>query len=290
MPFYRLKKPHKIDQEKKEVQIMNDGIEYAKLIGVPSCSCEYVRRKKKPGLFKKKTLIKKVNDELDARAHAAETTEPAACSECGGECSGECTGDCLEKKESKAVYSTDLAEEKDCRAEKREKRLGMIVTAQIVTAFVLVAAILLTNIIWENSGMNLLLKSVFGDGSVTEKIQDERVYSDFSLNLPVKSEGVTLVKGVISVDGEYSIYPVCEGKIDKVEKAENGTYSITVKHSDSFSSVIEGADMVYFAAGDVVNKNVPVCHTSGKANVYLYDNGTLLTDYAAVENSIVFNK
>ena len=118
---------------------MNDGIEYAKLIGVPSCSCEYVRRKKKPGLFKKKTLIKKVNDELDARAHAAENSETAVCAECTGDCGGECNGDC-EKKAT--VYSADLAEEKDCRAEKREKRLGTIITAQIVTAFVLVAAIL----------------------------------------------------------------------------------------------------------------------------------------------------
>lgn len=267
---------------------MNDGIEYAKLIGVPSYSCEYVRRKKKPAIFKKKTLIKKVNDELEAK-----TTE------CAGGCE-ECTGECPTAKDNEyaaAEFENNKKidfeiENNDAKGKenKKDRRMNLIITAQVVAAFVLVAAIMVTNIFWERSGINTLIKSVFGDGSISEKIEDERVYSDFSLNLPVKSEGVTLVKGVISVDGEYSVYPVCEGKIDKVEKAENGTYSVTVRHSNSFSSVIEGADMVYFSAGDAVNRNVPVCHTSGKANIYLYDGDNLLTDYAAVENSIVFNK
>lgn len=268
---------------------MNDGIEYAKLIGVPSYSCEYVRRKKKPAIFKKKTLIKKVNDELESKA-----------TECSGGCEV-CTGECVSSNVESACEKPDFstAEKIDFQpedkgaivgADKKERRMSLIITAQVVAAFVLVAAIMLTNIFWERSGINTLIKSVFGDGSITEKVEDERVYSDFSLNLPVKSEGVTLVKGVISVDGEYAVYPVCEGKIDKVEKAENGTYSVTVRHSNCFTSVIEGADMVYFSAGDAVNRNVPVCHTNGKANIYLYDGDNLLTDYAAVENSIVFNK
>lgn len=247
---------------------MNDGIEYAKLIGVPSSSCEYVHKKKKPSFFKKRTLIRKVNEELTAPAE----TDDGEHAECKCEV---CAKD--DEKEQTDVY-------------KKEKRLGNLITAQVVAAFVLIAAILLTNIFWENSGINTLLRNVFGNESVNEQIADERVYSDFSLNLPVKNEGVTLVKGVISVTGEYAIYPVCEGKIDKVEKKSDGSYTVTVKHSDTFSSVIEGADLVYFSAGDSVNRNVPLCHAKDKASVYLYDNGTLLTDYAAVENTIVFNK
>ena len=267
---------------------MNDGIEYARLIGVPSSSCEYVRRKKKPLLFKKKNIIKKVNEELDSTAAPIGTVESieAATIDCESDRFGGCD-DC--SLGSATAFEPKSAIIDDKKASKREKRLGAIITAQVVAVFLLVAAIMLTNIFWENSGMNTLLKTVFGTG-VTEKIADERVYSDFSLNLPVKSEGVTLVKGVISVDGEYALYPVCEGKIEKIEKGEDGKFSITIKHSDNFSSVISGADLVYFTEGASVNRNVPVCHTNGKASVCLYDNGTLLTDYAAVENSIVFNK
>lgn len=266
---------------------MNDGIEYARLIGVPSSSCEYVRRKKKPLLFKKKNIIKKVNDELSSTA-TSET--PESIEACAAACPTECCGGCDDcAPRTDAAFDAKSATIDDKKASKREKRFGAIITAQIVAVFLLVAAIMLTNIFWENSGMNTLLKTVFGTG-VTEKIADERVYSDFSLNLPVKSEGVTLVKGVISVDGEYALYPVCEGKIEKIEKSEDGKYSVTIRHSDNFSSVISGADLVYFTEGASVNRNVPVCHTNGKASVCLYDNGTLLTDYAAVENSIVFNK
>lgn len=249
---------------------MSDSVEYAKMIGVPTNSCEYVYTKRR-NFLKKSNLIKKINSDLENDSnHLNDKTKFAA--------------------------TTDLSDdkneliEKDAKSLKKERRLGAIITAQIVAALCLAVAIILTNIFWENSGMNTLFKSVFGGESITQQIADERVYSDFSLNLPVKEEGVTLVKGVINIDGNYAIYPVCEGTVKKVEKATDGTYTVTIKHSDSFSSIIEGADLVYFATGEKINKNVPVCHTSKKAAVYLYENGNLLTDYAAVENTIVFNK
>lgn len=258
---------------------MNDGTEYARLIGIPSPSCEYVTKKKKPSFFRKKSLIKKVNDELDeTKTSESESSRLAVCE-------GDCEK-CLDHGE--CACKTDCDGE-NTHADKHERRLSGIITAQVVAALMLVAAIIVTNVFWENSGMNSLIRSVFGQ-ETTDEIADERVYSDFSLNLPVKSEGVTLVKGVISVVGEYSLYPVCEGTVDNIVKNENGTYTVTVKHSESFSSVIEGADLVYFSEGDKVNKNVPVCHTSEKASVYLYDGESLLTDFAATENSIVFNK
>jgi len=259
---------------------MNDGIEYARLIGAPASSCEYVNKKKRSGLFRKRTIIKKVNDELAAPASGHETAE---CSPTSKICES-CPSDvCSDEPKKEKLSGADAGS-------KKERRLNAVITAQVVAAFALVAAILLTNIFWADSGMNTLIRTVFSGESVNEKIADERVFSDFSLNLPVKSEGVTLVEGVITVNGEYSVYPVCEGTVEKVEKAQDGTYSVTVRHSDNFSSVIEGADLVYFSAGDAVNRSVPVCHTKKEARVYLYEKGTLLTDYVTVEDSIVFNK
>ena len=136
--------------------------------------------------------------------------------------------------------------------------------------------------------MNTLFKSVF---SAESNIVDERDHNDFTLTLPINSEsGVTVAEGAISIAGSYSLYPVCEGVVSKVEQAEDGSFTITVKHSESFVSVSEGLDLVYFTQGEAVNRNMPVGYVKNNAKVYLYNDGSLITDYATVENSIVFNK
>ena len=112
-----------------------------------------------------------------------------------------------------------------------------------------------------------------------------------SLTLPIADvSGVTLENGAIAINGEYSLYPVCDGKVSSVERAENGTYTLTVEHSNSFSSVIEGLDMVYFSLGEEVSRHMPIGYVKNSAKVFLYNGASLLTDYATVENSIVFNK
>lgn len=262
---------------------MSDSMEYARLIGVPITSCEYEQAKVKKSFFKKRNVINKVNCDLNNDDF----------SECND------IKNCRDAKKLKNNFApesvkTSAGDEqnelniKDLDQKGKKDKLNNVITAQIVAAFALIVAIILTNIFWENSGMNTLFKSVFNNQA--EQNEDSRTYSDFSLNLPVKSEGVTLVKGVLSVSGEYSLYPVCDGTVEKIGKATDGSFTVTINHSDSFSSVIEGADYVYFSEGDAVKNNLPVCHTSTKASIYLYENGNLLTDYATVENSIVFNK
>ena len=120
---------------------------------------------------------------------------------------------------------------------------------------------------------------------------NELEYDDFTLTLPIADvSGVALENGVITISGEYSLYPVCDGKVASVDRAENGTFTVTLEHSESFSSVIEGLDMVYFAAGEEISRHMPVGYVKNSARVYLYNGASLLTDYATVENSIIFNK
>ncbi len=258
----------------------DNSIEYAKMIEIPTSSCEYVFKRKKR-FFNKKNLIKKINQDIDQNS----TSSDCASCEVYNE-TNDCT--CNSNGISAKNDNTDVNElVLKSKPDKKEKVKSNIIKAQIIAVFALSVAIILTNVFWENSGMNQLFKSVF---STDVETQDDRTYQDFSLNLPVKSEGVTLLEGVLYIEGEYSVYPVCEGNIKSVTRANDGSFTVTVYHSDSFSSVIEGADFVYFAEGDKVNANVPVCHTSKSAKIYLYDNGTLLTDYLAIENSIVFNK
>lgn len=285
---------------------MNESLEYEKMIEIPSSSCEYVHKRFRR-LLKKRKLIKNVNAEIEkSRAVAAATGEYADDSEGKAALSKTCENceNCFAAESDNAencadnVFETEADISEKPRKKGRiaeffnnlknpEKRGDRIITAQIAAVFLLVIAIILTNVFWENSGMNTLFKSVFG---VTQKQTDNRVYSDFSLNLPVRGEGLTYTEGVINVTGETFIYPVCDGKISKIEKSADGKYTITVSHSDTFKSVIEGADFVCFEAGEKVNSLVPLCHTQKGASIYLYDGSNLITEYAAKENSIVWNK
>lgn len=289
--------------------------EYEKMIEIPLASCEYVH-KRKPKTFRKSKFIKKINSILKREnadgSNAGESVKgdeiseiaengslKLSCEDCSScDCAGgvfageEKSGEKTRYKNAKAAERARKKARKKEAAAKSDERISdkkyeRIISAQIAAAFLLVVAIILTNVFWENSGMNAMFKSVFGGADQTE---DERVYTDFSLNLPVRGEGVTYTEGVISVSGEHFVYPVCDGKVSKVEKDADGRYTVTVSHSESFKSVIQGADFVCFESGEAVNKNVPVCHTKKGVSVYLYNDDTLITGFVADENSIIWEK
>lgn len=288
---------------------MDESLEYEKMIEIPLASCEYVH-KRKHRLLKKRKLIKQINQKI-ATPYASDYSACADCADCAerSDCArfadngnafydtqaqrgASFEGEDYSKKGDEQFFNAESESKKGVLGffkglKKQKNGQDRVIAVQIAAAFLLVAAIILTNVFWENSGMNVLFKRVFG---VSQKQTDNRVYSDFSLNLPVRGEGLTYTEGVINVNGESFIYPVCDGTISQIQKGENGKYTITVTHSDSFKSVIEGADFVCFNAGETVNAKIPLCHTEGGASIYLYDNDSLLTQYAAKENSIVWTK
>lgn len=253
---------------------MDNSTEYAKMIEVPACSCEYSFLRKKR-FFKKKKFIKAINDGIKKNSIANENEENPFLNEAHLK-----DGENLKEDNLPTLYDDKIA--------KKENRLSKIISVQVVAVFALISAIILTNVFWENSGMNTLFKSVFNP-SVNQL--ENKNYNDFLLNLPVGDENaVNIVDGSIIIKGEYSIYPVCEGKISKVEQAQNGTFTVTVEHSDSFSTITEGLDMVYFSSGEEVYKNMPIGYVKDTAKVFLYNGESLLTDYASTNKTIVFNK
>ncbi|MBR3864566.1 MAG: hypothetical protein IKJ19_05615 [Clostridia bacterium] len=274
---------------------MASDLDYAKMIEIPLNTCEYQTKKRKT-LFKKKKFISLINKKLslnktknlkeeEASNNLSQTaTDNAQTNNQKENCS-------LTTSEDKKLATKKAPEQTPnlpaIYVSKKEKIKNAIISAQVIAVFALVSAIILTNVFWENSGMNTLFKSVFSSQKV---ISDNRAPTDFSLYLPVKSEGVTLNNGVIEIEGEYSLYPVCDGKVSKVQKETNGSYTVTISHSDNFFSVIEGVDLVYFSVGEEVSRNLPMGYANKSAKVYLYEQDKLLTDYATVENSIVFNK
>ena len=234
---------------------MKDGMEYAEMLGMEVSSCDvYVKPKK---TRKKKELkddvIKKVNEPEVANAEFGE-------------------------------FGTEIPVRSN--GEKKKKFRFDVVYAEGVAVFLLAVTILLTNIFWENSGMNRLFKSAFGDGQTVQA--DTRTNVNFNAQAPSGEMEVTLDKGVMVFSGKGSLYPVCDGKVASVVE-EDGKYTITLKHSDVFKTVISGVDFVYADQGDDVFKYVPVCYVNGgDAKVSMYNKDVLVTNYAVEGGSIVW--
>lgn len=234
---------------------MKDGMEYAEMLGMEVSSCDvYVKPKK---TRKKKELkddvIKKVNEPEVANAEFGE-------------------------------FGTEIPVRSN--GEKKKKFRFDVVYAEGVAVFLLAVTILLTNIFWENSGMNRLFKSAFGDGQTVQA--DTRTNVNFNAQSPSGEMEVTLDKGVMVFSGKGSLYPVCDGKVASVVE-EDGKYTITLKHSDVFKTVISGVDFVYADQGDDVFKYVPVCYVNGgDAKVSMYNKDVLVTNYAVEGGSIVW--
>ncbi len=161
-----------------------------------------------------------------------------------------------------------------------------IVRAQVAIIFVLVIAILLTNIFWEDSGMNVMLKNVFGAGDNSENAKE---YDDFTVNAPETISKIDIEDGVMAFTVSGSVYAPCEGTIAEVVKGEDGTYNIKIKHSDSFSTSIEGLDYAYYFVGENVYKSTPVGYSNGKkVHIKFLSNGETIKNYTITDGMVVW--
>lgn len=246
---------------------MNE-LDYAQMIEIPVNSCDVTYKKPKRFFKRKKSeelkqeLIRTVNDDEPVVESTPVDYEDEA-------------------NTYETVEVTTKAEEK-----KRNKRrlTPDVITAQVAVIIVLALTIMLTNIFWQDSGINSLVKGVFASPEVVE----DKVYTEFAPLAPSRTAEVELDGGVMTFSSAGSVYPVCDGTITKV--AENaGKYDISIQYSTSFSALISGADYAYYGQGDTVYSSVPVCYSgSGEVKVYLYNDGKLLTDYTVDNGKIVW--
>ncbi len=235
---------------------MKDGLEYAEMLGLTVSSCDVVvkpakRRRKKDV---KKDVIEKVNEE--------------------------------EKTEQVTESYANLDEFEDVGKPKSSKKWSFdIVRFQGVAIFALIVTILLTNIFWENSGMNVLFKRVFSEDAVQT---DARTYLSFSAKSPSNELTANFEEGVMTFSGKGALYPVCDGKVTSIVE-EEGKFTLTINHSDTFKTVISGVDFVYTEDGADVYGYIPVCYLSGgDATVYMYDDNVLLTNYIVEDGVIIW--
>lgn len=168
-----------------------------------------------------------------------------------------------------------------------------ILFGELIAVCALCAVIFLTNIFVTNSAINTFVRDLW-NGSETATA-DTRTYEDFTLS-PVVNEytDVELAvsdTGVMSFTAACSVYAPCAGEVSAVNgDAENG-YTIELKHSDSFSTVMSGLTSVYFAVGEDVRSNVPLAYTDGThpVRVTFYEDGTLLNCYTVSEDGLAWS-
>ena len=143
-----------------------------------------------------------------------------------------------------------------------------------------------------NSAINTFVRDLFQG---TADTADTRTYSDFALS-PVVNEYTDVEiavsgAGVMSFTAECSVYAPCEGELASVNGDASSGYTVELRHSDTFSTVISGLSAVYLAEGDTVRTNVPLAYSDGtqEVRVTFYEDGTPLNCYTVSEDGLAWS-
>ena len=171
-----------------------------------------------------------------------------------------------------------------------EKRLKIVLGAEFAAACALCAGIFLTNVFMPNSAINTFFRSL--DTSAQSQTQtDTRTYQDFTLSNVVSdfsSAEVSLSPtGILTVKDECHVYPVADGKVQEISQNADGSYTVKISHSPSFTGVVGGLNQVYYAVGEDVKANVPLGFLSaeGEAQITMYSSGVLLNCFELTEEN-----
>jgi hypothetical protein len=161
-----------------------------------------------------------------------------------------------------------------------QKRARIALGVEFAAVCALCGGIFLTNVFMPNSAINTFFRAL--DGNYAAAQTDARTWKDFTLSGVVNdfsTAELTLSEtGVLSITSACHVYPVADGKVADITANADGSYSLKIAHSDSFSGVINGLEQVYYRVGDEVKANVPVGYADGEQEVQItmYSQGALL--------------
>ena len=176
---------------------------------------------------------------------------------------------------------------------RRGRAVKIALGVEFAAACALCGAIFLTNVFMPTSAINTFFRSLTKTGEVVQI--DERGYADFTLS-PVVSElsdaEMNLSDtGVLTFTDACCVYPAADGEVSAITQNEDGSYTVKLTHSQSFTGVIEGLQTVYYAIGDEVKSNVPLGYADGEREVQvtMYSEGALLNCmYLTDENCLAW--
>lgn len=166
-----------------------------------------------------------------------------------------------------------------------------ILLGEFIAVCALCATIFFTNIFMPNSAINVWVRDLVNGGSSNV---DNRTYSEFSLssvvNDAINTEITVSDTGVLSFTAKASVYSPVEGELVSVNgNAETG-YSVEIKHSECFSTIMSGLDDVYFATGDRIKSTIPLGFSNGEGEVRVmfYSNGSIINHCVVEENELAW--
>lgn len=238
---------------------MNEGLEYAQMLEIPVNTVSVV--KKKPLFGRGKKRNEDLKDKVVESVNEKVTAEDGA-----------------PREEADGTYIATEQLSGPSVAAVKDKFATRFLIAEGVAAGLIAAGIFLTNMLVPNTAINAFM------GSVTTPQQPEAAYNELTLS-PVVSilsdaEVTSSPEGVITLTGETSVYPVCEGEVASVT-VTGDTYTVEIAHTSTFSSVISGLSTVYVSEGDKVEANIPFAYSDGSSEVKvtMYDGENLISGY-----------
>ena len=293
---------------------MNEEIEYAEMLEIPVSTVNVIHKKRRKKAQKTEqtdvpTLKDSVIAQVNTRVEDEQVIIPADQLAESANSQGYVDFDSVPERIDTVRLFADETERKNAYAEnffsevdeendegmyemkqetRGQKALRLTLGIEFAAVCALCGAIFLTNVFVPNSAVNTFFRAVT---EPTVQQSDAREYSDFTLS-PVVSElsdaELSLsAAGVLSFTDECCVYPAVDGEVSEVTRNEDGTYTLKIGHSDSFSGVISGLNQVSYAVGDEVKCNVPVGYTHGDTpvQVTMYSGGVLLNCFQLTEEN-----
>ena len=272
---------------------MNEKLQYATMLEMPLSTCNVTTLPKKRRFRKKK----RVNDELIKQELLNKVNREQELAQVEQEPLGLVEqNSCLEHVDTSEqqlveqnYYDQNTSSVHfESQSHKKSPFKITIIGVQLLIIGLLVATILLTNALYENSGINVFLRGVFGSENV---VVDSRDYTEFSPIIAMgDNNGVSVNEGVIVFAGEGSVYAPCDGVVTKITQSQSGKYDIEIAHSQNFNSIISGVEHVYVNEGDIVYGNIPVGYLEpdGATICFTNSDGEVLEGYQMVGNMVVW--
>ena len=242
---------------------MNEELDYAEMLEIPVETVTVKRKehkkKREPDLSQQ--LVEQVNDRM-------------------------------EESEPDPAYAESKTIERETKsAGGRTKLAKRLLLGEFIAVCALCAVIFLTNILMPTSAINTFVRGLFQGSASTA---DTRVYSDFTLSPIVNeytdAEIAVSDTGIITFTAKCSVYAPCEGTMSVVAGDSETGYTVEIKHSDKFSTIMSGLDTVYVAVGDRV-RNLPIGYSDGEGEVRVmfYEGETLITACTMSEGTLAWS-
>jgi len=255
---------------------MNDEIDYAEMLEIPVETVTVRRKERKKARHEAENadlgeqLVAEVNERMEGAPEEPET----------------------ESAENDPNFAESKQIERSEKPKKAKKPWAKkLLIGELAAVVGLCAVIFFTNIFMVDSAINTFVRGLFQGETSTV---DTREYSDFKLS-PVVNDNVDTAltvseTGVLSFTAKCSVYSPASGTVKKVNGSKDTGYTVEVKHSEKFSTIISGLDTVYLTEGDKVMSTIPVGYTDGEGavNVMMYSGDTLLNCFSAEDNKLAW--